>query len=331
MSEKRNNRWWEDMREEQEKSHGRDRKNRNRNDSSSSKQNSDDSNGYLESDAVKALREQMEIQLGLKPADYVSQWQPHIDGMLNDILNRKDFQYDLNADALYQMYKDQYLNLGQKAMMDTVGQAAALTGGYGNSYAQTAGQQVFQNYMLGLTDKIPELYQIALDRYNQQGQDLYQKYGLLNTQEQNAYDRWRDTFDRWVTERDFSTGRYDTERGFDYGTYRDTVTDEQWAKEFAEQKRQWQAQFEEDIRRWEHENGIGVGSSSGSGGSSGGSGSSGSGGGGGGSSASYDVGTKNGQLALRSSANAAANAAYQNGSITKEQYDQIRENNRQVR
>jgi hypothetical protein len=165
---------------------------------------------------------------------------------MDSILNRKDFQYDVNEDALYQQYKDRYVNLGQQAMMDTMGQAAKLTGGYGNSNAQMVGQQAYQSYLQGLTDKIPELAQAAYQRYAQQGQDLYQKYGLLNTQEQAAVDQWNAAYNRWLAERDFLTGRYDTERGYDYGTFRDSVADDQW-----------KAQFDEDIRRFDFANGLG--------------------------------------------------------------------------
>ena len=94
---------------------------------------------YTESDAVKIFREYME-----KQAAYQSQWQPQIQSTMNSILNRKDFQYDVNADAIYNQYKDRYVDLGQKAMMDTMGQAAKLTGGYGNSSAQMVGQQAYQ-------------------------------------------------------------------------------------------------------------------------------------------------------------------------------------------
>lgn len=252
------NQWWGNQNGEGDKSHHSSNgnkwweKDKNKGDKNESTTNPTPT-GYIESDAVKALRAQMEAQLGLKPGEYVSQWQPQINATLNDILNRKDFQYDLNGDALYQMYKDRYVNLGQKAMMDTMGQAAALTGGYGNSAAQMVGQQAYQNYLLGLTDKIPELYQIALDRYNQAGQDLYQRYGLLNTQEQNAYNQWQDNFNRWLAERDFTTGRYDTERGFDYGTYRDTISDSQWKEELAAQERQWQAQLQLQREQFEFE------------------------------------------------------------------------------
>lgn len=183
---------------------------------------------YTESDAVKAFRENME-----KQGAYQSKYQDQIASTMDSILNRKDFQYDVNGDALYNQYKDRYVNLGQQAMMDTMGQAAKLTGGYGNSNAQMVGQQAYQSYLQGLTDKIPELAQQAYNRYAQAGQDLYQKYGLLNAQENADYNRW-------AAERDYLYNQYNTERGYDYGAYRDSVADAQW-----------KAQFDEDLRRWQ--------------------------------------------------------------------------------
>lgn len=201
---------------------------------------------YAESDAVKKLREQMEAQTAAKPAEYTSKWQPQLDAAAQNILNRKEFSYDVNGDAMWNQYKDRYTTLGKQAMQDTMGQAAALTGGYGNSNAQIAGQQVYQGYMQGLTDKIPELAQLALDRYNQQGQQLYDQYNLLNTQEQNARNQWLQNYNLWNDERNYLTGRYDTERGYDYGVHRDTVSDDQW-----------KAQFDEDIRRFDYANNLG--------------------------------------------------------------------------
>lgn len=201
---------------------------------------------YTESDGVKKLREQMEAQAAARPADYTSKWQPQIDATMDSILNRKDFQYDVNGDALYQQYKDRYVNLGQQAMMDTMGQAAKLTGGYGNSYAQMAGQQAYQGYLQGLTDKIPELASLAQQRYAQQGQDLYNRYGLLSGQDQADYSRWQNMYNQWLSDRDWAAGRFDTERGYDYGQHRDSVGDDQW-----------KAQFDEDIRRFDFANQLG--------------------------------------------------------------------------
>ena len=153
--------------------------------------------GYVESDAVRLAKESLSSLQ--KPGAYQSQWQKSLDDIIGKIQNREKFSYDLNGDALYQQYKDQYVTQGQQAMMDTMGQAAAMTGGYGNSYAQTAGQQTYQEYLQGLNDKVPELYQLALDQYNREGDELYNQYGLLSDRENTDYGRYRDTVSDYNT------------------------------------------------------------------------------------------------------------------------------------
>ena len=108
------------------------------------------------------------------------------DEALNAYLNREDFRYDLDGDALYQQYKDRYMEMGKTAMEDTMGQAAALTGGYGSSYAQNVGHQAYNRYMQQLGDVVPELYQLAYDRYRDKGDRLYKTYQSWSELEQEA-------------------------------------------------------------------------------------------------------------------------------------------------
>lgn len=196
---------------------------------------------YVESEAVKAAKAALEQQAAQKPGGYQSQWQSALNEAMNKILNREKFTYDLNGDALYQQYKDRYIQQGQQAMMDTMGQVATLTGGYNNSYAQTAGQQTYQNYLQGLNDKIPELYQLARENYDSDTAELYNQYGLYSDREDTDYNRYRDQLSDYLTERDYLSGRYDTERSYDYGSYRDTVGDQQWQAEFDEAIKQFLA------------------------------------------------------------------------------------------
>ena len=88
---------------------------------------------YEESDAVKQAKANLEAQLSKKPGDYTSQWQTQLNDTLNKIQNREKFTYNINGDALYNQYKDKFVRQGQQAMQDTMGQAAALTGGYGST------------------------------------------------------------------------------------------------------------------------------------------------------------------------------------------------------
>lgn len=123
---------------------------------------------------------------------YQSQWQPQISSAVNDYLNRDPFQYNVNEDALFQQMKDMYVLQGQRAMMDTMGQSAAMTGGYGNSWSQGAGQQAYQGYMQQLNDSIPDLYQMALNQYMNEGNVMAQNIGMMMDQESLDYNRYRD-------------------------------------------------------------------------------------------------------------------------------------------
>ena len=128
----------------------------------------------------------------IMPQGYTSPYQEKIDTILHQYQNREPFQFNVNEDALYNQYKDQYIKHGNLAMKDTMGQAAALTGGFGNSFAQTAGQQVYQKYMQDLNDIVPELWQQALDRYQKEGSDMLTEYGLMSDLESQEYSRYQD-------------------------------------------------------------------------------------------------------------------------------------------
>lgn len=107
------------------------------------------------------------------------------DKYLEEYMNRKPFSYDFNADALYNQYKDKYTEQGKLAMEDAIGQVMAMNGGYGNSYAQSVGQQAYQQSLSNLNDIIPELYQVAYDKYQQEGNDLYNKYAIYEQRYQD--------------------------------------------------------------------------------------------------------------------------------------------------
>ena len=214
---------------------------------------------YVESDAVKQAQAMLQQQMAQKPGAYQSQWQTSLNDTMNKILNREKFSYDLNGDALYQQYKDQYMLQGQQAMMDTMGQAAAMTGGYGNSYAQTVGQQTYQGYLQQLNDRIPELYQLALNQYNQEGQDLYNQYGLYADREDQDYGRYRDTVSDYNTELDrlINDSRYQAEQDYGkymdaynmaYGQHRDQVSD--WQYELGRADEDYWNQYNRDYGQY---------------------------------------------------------------------------------
>lgn len=217
---------------------------------------------YLQSQASGLAQNNGQASNGQQPSQnsggYQSQWQAQVDDVLNRIMNREDFSYDLNGDALYQMYKDQYMLQGQQAMMDTMGQAAAMTGGYGNSYAQGVGQQAYQGYLQQLNDRVPELYQLALDQYNREGENLYNQYGLYMDRENQDYGRYMDTVanQQWQQQFDYnaqqdSIANQQWQQQFEHGVQQDNISNEQWQQAFdygaqqdAISNEQWQQAFD---------------------------------------------------------------------------------------
>ena len=139
------------------------------------------------SNTMTALRES-EYSL----PEYNSSYDEQISQIYNKIVSREPFRYDPMSDSLYGNYREQYTQLGRKAMRDTMGQAAALTGGYGSSYAQHVGQQEYDSYLQKLGEVLPELYSAAYQRYKDQGDNLEQEYQRLLGMEQTEYGRYRD-------------------------------------------------------------------------------------------------------------------------------------------
>lgn len=134
-----------------------------------------------------------------------------INDLMSQIMNREDFEYDVDKDTLFQNALASAMNSGRSAMQDTIGQASALTGGYGSTYATSAGNQAYNAFIEDAYDNLPEYYQMALEAYQMEGQEMYNQLNMLNnadaTEYQRMYNSWDASFrnaqDIW--NKDFST------------------------------------------------------------------------------------------------------------------------------
>jgi hypothetical protein len=153
---------------------------------------------------------------------YTSRYQNQIDDLTRQILNREAFSYDPEKDPTYQQYKESYTRSGERAMQDTLGQVSARTGGLASSYAGSAAQQTYDNYMGALADKIPELKQLAYSMYQDEGNTQRANLEMLVALEQGDYAKYADLL-----------AQYNTDRSFDYGVHRDNIGDERYEDETA--------------------------------------------------------------------------------------------------
>ena len=192
------------------------------------------SQSYQQSQQVQDTYSRLQDTLNNKPGAFSSSYSDKLNDLYNQISGRDPFKYNFNADPMYRMYAQQYQQQGKQAMQDTMGQAAALTGGYASSYAQTAGQQSYQSYLQQLNDIIPELRNQAYQEWQAEGESLKDLYNLTQNAYDNEYQQYRDKVSDWQQDRSFDQSDYQQERNFDYSQY--SADRAYWNQEFWNQK-----------------------------------------------------------------------------------------------
>lgn len=119
---------------------------------------------------------------GAKTADEV--WEQYLN------FEPEPFEYDENADPLYQRYMKSYQKNAKAAADDSFARATAASGGFGNSFAAIASQQAYSEQMDKADDIIPELYDYAYSRHTAKQSDekkrLYDTAVYLSGKEAEA-------------------------------------------------------------------------------------------------------------------------------------------------
>ena len=142
-----------------------------------------------------------------------SQW----DDLLNQVANElASMNYeDWTKGDQYKALAERYGNEGQMSMQNVLGQIASRTGGLASSYATTAAQQQYNQFMSQLED-------VARQMYSSDRSDLLDKANMYRQLGQDDYDKYLDDLGQW-----------NTDRNFQYGVYRDSVEDQRYADETA--------------------------------------------------------------------------------------------------
>ncbi len=134
-------------------------------------------------------------------------YQNQLNSTINNINNSK-FEYDINNDALYNQYRDQYQSMGNAAMQEAQADATALTGGFANSYAESAGQRAYNSYISQLQQIVPQLYSQARQTYDTDLSNLYNKANLYSGLNQQAYTEYAAGLDQAMNNREYAYNKY---------------------------------------------------------------------------------------------------------------------------
>lgn len=152
--------------------------------------------------------------------DGKTKWTDKYEEAMNNYLNREDFEYDVDQDPLFQQALASAMNSGKSAMQDTIGQASALTGGYGSTYATSAGNQAYNAFIEDAYNNLPEYYNMALQAYQAEGQEMYNQVAMLGEADANEFQReyteWQASFENanQIWNKEFSTWEAETNQAY---------------------------------------------------------------------------------------------------------------------
>lgn len=209
---------------------------------------------YEKSSAVINAEDKLNAWETNKPSEYESLYAQDIDRILKNILNREEFDYKLSSDPLYEQYKELYLHNGKKAMMDAMGNASALTGGYGSSYAVTAGNQAYEEYLTQLNDIALDLRDRAYDEYKDENSRLLDDITLLRSLDGDDYEKYLQQLQQYYDEGDYLLNKlsnmtdsefelfakeleaWENDREYAFREYQDKLDREEFEEEMAFKK-----------------------------------------------------------------------------------------------
>ena len=204
---------------------------------------------YQQGDRVTQAQQQLQSLLNNRPGDYNSKYGQALDNILQQIQNPEKFQYSFNGDEMFKQYADLYTQQGRQASMDAMGQAAGLTGGYGNSYAQQVGNQMYDQYLMQLYDRGNEMRNQAFNEWQTGRADQYNQLNALMQADQNEYNRYRDQMADWQTDRGYYTDAEQQAYARDYGEF--TANRDYWNQQQQLENADWwnAEQFNEQQRQ----------------------------------------------------------------------------------
>lgn len=171
-----------------------------------------------------------------KPSYRGSYWEDEKDRIYKMISSYGDFNYNVESDPLYEVYKKLYLSLGDDAYERALGENAMRTGGIASTSAISAASLAKNKYNSMLAQKVPELYDKAYSKYLDGLKALYNRLDVADDMDDTKYSRYRDEIKDYNSDRDYYYKKdkdiadnlytaYSDETDFAYDLSRDAADD----------------------------------------------------------------------------------------------------------
>lgn len=154
-------------------------------------------------------QQQLEQFQSTRPESYSSPYQSQISSLTGQLSDR-NFSYDYTQDPVYQQYRRSYEQKAQRAGENAQANAAVLGGGYGSSWAATAGANAYDYQMSGLDEVINRLYSQALSEYNDETDTMRSNLNSLLSAESNAQNAYQNQLSNWYDQLNYYQNQYES-------------------------------------------------------------------------------------------------------------------------
>ena len=147
--------------------------------------------------------------------DFQNPYQSQYDQALNAVMNQKGWSYNPENDQAYQAAKKQYLREADRATQNTMGQAAAMTGGIPSTAAVNAASQAGDYYRTQLSDQLGSYMDRSYQRYVDAIGNDFDRLSAIRSMSNDARDQY-DTdrnfgYNQWTDDLGYRTDREQTE------------------------------------------------------------------------------------------------------------------------
>ncbi len=183
---------------------------------------------YVPSESVTVAKDYLKQ---VQNSGYNRKWADRLDSLVDMYVNRADFEYSPEDDLIWQQTKSAAMRDGRRAMEDTVAKSTALSGGYANSYAATAGAQAYERAVSDVTALVDDYYAKAYEKYLAEEKSLLDEISLIGELDDEEYSRYMKMLDD-------AESRYNDEYDRDYAAWRDSVADRRYSDETAYEREQ---------------------------------------------------------------------------------------------
>ena len=182
---------------------------------------------------------------------YQDAYSSQIRNLYSELSSMKPFSYNPYEDDVFKYYKEQYNREGERAMRDLLGEISMNTGGVASSYAVSAAGQMLDYYSSKLTDKIPELYSDAYNRYLDGIALKRDNLKTLSELDDDSYERYLDSIKQYNDDRDFSYKVYSDLLDSDFRQAELDRLLKEDERDYENTLKELELETEENNRKWE--------------------------------------------------------------------------------